>query len=126
MPYDADCQRTDTDCDCPLCFLIKINLQVCNVIVRMPSHQPTRNKPVYTRECVIGDLDVEIKSNILQIMLTNKKAIKNLKVDGGISSTQKDYIWNIECLSKNIYKFCFHAMVGKTASDFVPGEAGGD
>lgn len=93
-----------TPCDCPFCPLVEMNMQVCNVIVKLP----TGKKYVDLADTVRGDFPVQAKLNILKLVLTARNN-KKLKVKDSISLGTDDCDCNVERISQQVFKFCFHA-----------------
>ena len=92
-------------CDCPFCPLVEMNMQVCNVIVKLP----TGKKYVDLAGAVRGDFSVKTKLNILKLVLIARNNMK-LKVKDSISLTDRqDCDCNVERISQQVFKFCFHA-----------------
>jgi hypothetical protein len=97
-------KMTET-CDCPFCPLVEMNMQVCNVIVKLP----TGKKYVDLADTVRGDFSVQAKLNILKIVLfaRNNKKLK-VKDSIGLTGTGNCHC-NVERISQQVFKFCFHA-----------------
>ena len=90
-----------TQCDCPICPLVKNNVQVCDVLVR--ENDTKQEYKVYH-----NDLPKEDADNIYGLVVgtTYKDPIKI-----GSSRTMKgdDYCATVERIAKNKYRVCFHA-----------------
>ena len=91
-------------CDCPFCPLIEMNMQVCNVIVRLP----TGKKYVDLADAVRGDFPVQAKINILKIVLFARNNHK-IKVKANLDIEEANFDCYVSRLSQQVFKFCFHA-----------------
>lgn len=91
-----------TQCDCPICPLVKNNVQVCDVLVR-ENDTKQEYKVYHTSGLAEEDAD-----NLygLVVGMTYKDPIKI-----GSSRTMKgdDYCATVERIAKNKYRVCFHA-----------------
>jgi len=91
------------ECDCPFCPLVKRNVQVCDIIVRFPTTTTVEFKG-------IPDDLWDLRGNFCTIALFARNNLR-LKAKVGHCRTldRSDYICNVVCLTKNVYKVCFHA-----------------
>ena len=96
-------------CDCPFCPLKDIDLQICDLKIRLnktgadlswPKDTPSKyqNNPLVIK-------------NLIILALWARNNCKLNKKDYQITVSKEDnqgYTMNIQCLAKDFYKICFH------------------
>jgi len=97
------------DCDCPICVLYYADVQICDLRVILTTRKGG-NKLNFTMRH--RDLDVITSNEKIEnsvIALVYDADCRRLKVDHYHLVEKPEYSLNIERLSKNEYKFCFHS-----------------
>jgi len=91
-------------CDCPFCFLVKDNLQICNLLVEFRGKDGWR---IHTTTAD-GAFRREHGTHIIYIV-ENVKTIGKTPINHTYSVDVAEYRFDVERIDTNMYKFCFHA-----------------
>jgi len=87
------------ECSCPVCPLVKANLQVCDLI-----YEQKRDK--YGLTCAPEHRVFHLQFEQLVASAMSQK----LPIGATWTHDGKDHDCNIMRISKNIYKICFHTL----------------
>ena len=99
------------DCKCPTCVLYYANIQICDLRVTIIKKGKNglnfrmRHEDVQPFDLTNEDIQHSIMALIYDVVQ------RNIKVDHFFRVESSDFSANIERLSKNDYKFCFHAKM---------------
>ena len=108
------------DCKCPTCVLYYANLQICDLRVTIIKKKTNglgfkiRHEDVLPFDTTNEDIKQSIMALIYDVVQ------RNIKVDHFFRVESSDFNANIERLSKNEYKFCFHAKIEPVPDDANP------
>jgi hypothetical protein len=92
----------ENQCDCPLCPLLKNNVQVCDVLIK--ENPKTKKYTVYHDE----GLSKENADNLYKLLVGFIHRTP-IKVGQSIDSNGKEFDAYIEHKRRDLYKVCFHA-----------------
>ena len=108
------------NCKCPTCVLYYANLQICDLRVTIiKKGKNGLNFRMRHEDVQPFDLtDEDIQTSIMALI--DRVIEKNLRVDHYFRVENPDFNINIERLSKNEYKFCFHAETKPVPDDADP------
>ena len=87
-----------TECTCPICPLIKANVQTCNVIVQMT------DKGYNIMPQTANEFHKQWAGLVRNAMATKLRINRNWTHNGA------DHECNVKRLSKEIYQVCFHTL----------------
>ena len=89
-------------CDCPFCPLTERKVQVCDVLVLARGKDPVKVIKIPDQYADLG-----IHFAMLTLHARNTRKLKRAKY--ALDYSGKDYSCNVECVTKDFYKICFHA-----------------
>ena len=91
------------ECDCPLCPLVAVNMQICDVVVKFKTTG-------YVVECCKNDTEkiAGLQCHFVWLATTARNNYKLKKGQCWDEERRSDCKFYIECLRKNQFKVCFH------------------
>ena len=108
------------DCTCPTCVLYYANLQICDLRVTLikKGKDGLNFRMRHTDVLPFDTTNADIQNSIMALIYNVVR--KNMKVGHYQLVEKPEYTLHIDHLSKNEYKFCFHAKMEPVPDDADP------
>ena len=120
--HRCEVHEPENECSCPLCPLAEMNLQVCDVRVKLKKPVVSWHDVKFPSDYVFTDKAQEafIKTQFLNIALNAKNSPPKLPVGKAFTWDKPELKCLVQHVKKHCFKMCFHAIGHDSDSEDEP------